>query len=120
MQPRTQYVRGLEGHVAYRVLGQGPRDIVLVPDHPNNIEVMWEEPALARFLEETATEVSVKLRPPPLSKLCPRETNYVRLRLSPDVTIAIAARVKQLGAPRSRARSHRSSRAPRPSSRRRR
>ncbi len=55
MQPRTQYVRGPEGHVAYQVFGRGPRDIMLVPDHPNNIEIMWEEPALARFLERLAT-----------------------------------------------------------------
>jgi pimeloyl-ACP methyl ester carboxylesterase len=55
MQPRTEYVRGPEGHVAYQVLGEGPRDIVFVPDHPNNIEIMWEEPALARFLERLAT-----------------------------------------------------------------
>jgi len=55
MQPETRYVRGPEGHVAYQVLGNGPRDIVFVPDHPNNIEIMWEEPALARFLERLAT-----------------------------------------------------------------
>src|SRR5581483_6788593 len=55
MQPRTQYIRGPEGHVAYQVFGRGPRDIVFVPDHPNNIEIMWEEPALARFLEHLAT-----------------------------------------------------------------
>jgi pimeloyl-ACP methyl ester carboxylesterase len=55
MQPRTEYVRGPEGHVAYQVLGEGPRDIIFVPDHPNNIEIMWEEPALARFLERLAT-----------------------------------------------------------------
>jgi len=51
MQPRTHYVRGPEGHVAYQVFGQGPRDIIFIPDHPNNIEIMWEEPALSRFLE---------------------------------------------------------------------
>jgi class 3 adenylate cyclase len=51
MEPRTQYVRGPEGHVAYQVFGRGAHDIVFVPDHPNNIEIMWEEPALARFLE---------------------------------------------------------------------
>ena len=55
MQPRTRYVKGPEGHVAYQVFGRGPRDIVFVPDHPNNIEIMWEEPALARFLERLAT-----------------------------------------------------------------
>ena len=55
MQPRTQYVKGPEGHVAYQVFGRGPRDIVFVPDHPNNIEIMWEDPALSRFLERLAT-----------------------------------------------------------------
>src|ERR1700732_2207055 len=55
MQPRTQYVKGPEGHVAYQVLGSGSRDIVFVPDHPNNIEIMWENPALSRFLERLAT-----------------------------------------------------------------
>src|SRR5262245_50646544 len=51
MQPRTHYVRGPEGHVAYQVFGRGARDIVFIPDHPNNIDIMWEEPALSRFLE---------------------------------------------------------------------
>ena len=55
MQPRIHYVRGAEGHVAYQVFGQGPRDIVFIPDHPNNIEIMWEEPALSRFLERLGT-----------------------------------------------------------------
>jgi pimeloyl-ACP methyl ester carboxylesterase len=55
MQPETRYVKGPEGHVAYQVLGNGPRDIVFVPDHPNNIEIMWEEPAVARFFERLAT-----------------------------------------------------------------
>jgi hypothetical protein len=55
MQPLTQYVKGPEGHIAYQVLGSGSRDIVFVPDHPNNIEIMWENPALSRFLERLAT-----------------------------------------------------------------
>jgi pimeloyl-ACP methyl ester carboxylesterase len=55
MQPRTRYVKGPEGYVAYQVVGRGPRDIVFIPDHPNNIEIMWEEPALSRFLERLGT-----------------------------------------------------------------
>jgi glucose-6-phosphate 1-dehydrogenase len=50
-----------------------------------------------KCLATTTTEVLVKLRRPPLSKLCSDEVNYVRFRLSPDVTIAIGARVKQPG-----------------------
>jgi glucose-6-phosphate 1-dehydrogenase len=50
-----------------------------------------------KCLATTTTEVLVMLRKPPLIRLCPEERNYVRLRLSPDVTIAIGARVKRLG-----------------------
>ena len=50
-----------------------------------------------KALAMTATEVMVTLRKPPLSRLAPGETNYVRFRLSPDVTIAIGARVKRPG-----------------------
>jgi len=50
-----------------------------------------------KCLTTTATEVLVKLRRPPISKLSPEETNYVRFRLSPEVEIAIGARVKQPG-----------------------
>jgi len=35
--------------VAYQVTGGGPVDIVFVPDWVTNVEVMWEEPAIARF-----------------------------------------------------------------------
>jgi glucose-6-phosphate 1-dehydrogenase len=43
------------------------------------------------------TEVLVLLKPPALGELCQGQANYVRFRLSPDVTIAIGARVKRPG-----------------------
>ena len=55
MLPKTHYARGPEGHIAYQVFGEGPRGIVFVPDHPTNIEIMWEEPSLARFLMRLGT-----------------------------------------------------------------
>ena len=48
-------------------------------------------------LAMTTTEVMVRLRRPPLSRVSRGETNYVRFRLSPDVTIALGARVKRQG-----------------------
>ena len=48
-------------------------------------------------LPTTMTEVRVMLKPPALSKLCPGQANYVHFRLSPDVMIAIGARVKRPG-----------------------
>lgn len=50
-----------------------------------------------KCLAATTTEVLVKLRRPPLTRLALGETNYVRFRLSPDVNIAIGARVKRAG-----------------------
>jgi glucose-6-phosphate 1-dehydrogenase len=48
-------------------------------------------------LPTTMTEVLVMLKPPALNNLCPGQANYVRFQLSPDVTIAIGARVKRPG-----------------------
>jgi class 3 adenylate cyclase len=54
--PRTQYARTRDGtHIAYQVLGEGPFDLVLVPDWWNHLEAQWEEPALARFLYRLAS-----------------------------------------------------------------
>ena len=50
-----------------------------------------------KCLPSTMTEVLVMLKPPALSSLCAGQANYVRFRLSPDVTIAIGARVKRPG-----------------------
>ena len=50
-----------------------------------------------KSLAVTATEVVVTLKRPPLTTLAPGETNYVRFRLSPDMTIAVGARVKRPG-----------------------
>jgi glucose-6-phosphate 1-dehydrogenase len=50
-------------------------------------------------LPVTATEVLVTLRRPPLSTLAPGHGNHIRFRLSPEISIAIAARVKESGGP---------------------
>jgi glucose-6-phosphate 1-dehydrogenase len=50
-----------------------------------------------KCLPVTTTEVMVTLKRPPLSRLSPGETNYFRFRLSPDVVIALGARVKKPG-----------------------
>jgi len=50
-----------------------------------------------KSLGTTTTEVLVTLRRPPLSRLSPRETNYVLFQLSPTVKIAIGARIKRPG-----------------------
>jgi pimeloyl-ACP methyl ester carboxylesterase/class 3 adenylate cyclase len=54
--PDTHYAKAADGvHIAYQVVGDGPLDIVFVMGWVTNIEVMWEEPAFARFLDRLAT-----------------------------------------------------------------
>jgi glucose-6-phosphate 1-dehydrogenase len=50
-----------------------------------------------KCLPTTTTEVTVELRRPPLAKNFPEFGNYVRFRLSPDVIIAIGARILKPG-----------------------
>jgi class 3 adenylate cyclase len=52
--PETRYARGAGGSVAYQVLGDGP-DVVFVPWWSTNIDVMWEEPSIARFFGRLAS-----------------------------------------------------------------
>jgi pimeloyl-ACP methyl ester carboxylesterase len=54
--PQTRYVRARDGvTLAYQVVGDGPRDLVYVPGWVSNIDSMWSEPTLARFLERLAS-----------------------------------------------------------------
>ncbi|MFI5316998.1 MAG: glucose-6-phosphate dehydrogenase [Myxococcota bacterium] len=50
-----------------------------------------------KCLPLTTTEVRVSLRRPPLVRPLPHQGNYLRFRLSPQLEIALGARVKQPG-----------------------
>ena len=50
-----------------------------------------------KCLPVTTTEVIVTLKRPPLSHLAPGAGNHVRFRLSPEVVIALGARIKRDG-----------------------
>ena len=55
MSAGTSYALSGGIHVAYQVVGDGPLDLVYVPGWVSNVEVMWEEPRYARFLERLAS-----------------------------------------------------------------
>ncbi|MGH2662363.1 MAG: alpha/beta fold hydrolase, partial [Actinomycetota bacterium] len=46
----TRYARSGHVHIAYQVVGEGPFDLVYVPGWISNVEYVWEEPRVARFL----------------------------------------------------------------------
>jgi pimeloyl-ACP methyl ester carboxylesterase len=52
MVPETRYVRAGQLSIAYQVVGHGPAAMVLVPGWISNIEVFWEDPSIARFLQK--------------------------------------------------------------------
>lgn len=52
--PTTRYARSGDAHIAYQVVGDGPRDVILVPGFVSNVETAWTWPAHARFLRRLA------------------------------------------------------------------
>ncbi len=52
--PETKYVRSAEGHIAYQVVGEGPVDLVVFGALASHIELIWEDPTAARFLQRLA------------------------------------------------------------------
>lgn len=53
--PETRYVQSGQAHIAYQVVGQGEIDIVLIGGFVSHLEQFWEEPGLARFLQQLAS-----------------------------------------------------------------
>jgi class 3 adenylate cyclase len=41
---RTQYARSGNVHIAYRIFGAGPHDLVLIPGTLSHVELYWEHP----------------------------------------------------------------------------
>ena len=44
MEAQTNYAKSGDVHIAYRIFGDGPRDIVLVPGTISHVELYWEFP----------------------------------------------------------------------------
>ncbi len=55
MTPETKYALSGDVHIAYQVFGNGSFDLIFVPGFVSHLEVGWEEPAYARFLQRLAS-----------------------------------------------------------------
>ena len=54
--PETRYAKTVDGvHIAYRVVGSGPIDLVWAPGTVSHVELYWEEPGLVRFIGRLAS-----------------------------------------------------------------
>jgi len=54
-RPETRYAKSGDLNIAYQVVGDGPRDLIYVPGWISNVELNWEEPALAHVLERLSS-----------------------------------------------------------------
>jgi class 3 adenylate cyclase len=55
MLPEIRFAKSGDVHIAYQVVGDGPVDLVYIPDWLSNLELQWDEPTHARFLERLAS-----------------------------------------------------------------
>jgi pimeloyl-ACP methyl ester carboxylesterase/DNA-binding CsgD family transcriptional regulator len=55
VEPRIRYAKSGGFNVAYQVLGDGPIDLVLSPGWVTHLDLAWDIPPLARFLERLAS-----------------------------------------------------------------
>jgi class 3 adenylate cyclase/pimeloyl-ACP methyl ester carboxylesterase len=53
--PVTQYARSGGVNIAYQVVGDGALDLVWIPSMAHHVELAWESPAHARFLNRLAS-----------------------------------------------------------------
>jgi pimeloyl-ACP methyl ester carboxylesterase len=51
MEAHIRYARSGDVHIAYRVFGDGPRDIVLIPGTLSHVELTWEFPSNEHLLK---------------------------------------------------------------------
>lgn len=59
--PETKYARSGEVRIAYQVYGSGPVDLVYGRTSISQLELVWEEPEVARFFAELGTFARVIL-----------------------------------------------------------
>ena len=51
MESPIKYARSGDVHIAYRIFGDGPRDIVLIPGTISHVELLWELPSHHHLLK---------------------------------------------------------------------
>ncbi len=94
MRPETRYALSGDVNIAYQVVGDGPRDLVLVPGWVSNIEVFWEEPSVARFFERLASFTRLILFDKRGTGLSDRVSNIANLETRMDDVRAVMDAVR--------------------------
>ena len=110
VEAQTRYAKTGDFNIAYQVVGDGPIDLVLSPGAATHLELAWDVPPLARFLDRLAS----------FSRLILFDKRGTGLsdRVSPDALPTLEGRMADVRAVMDAARSERrtSSRRSRPRS----
>jgi len=53
--PETRYAKSGDCHIAYRVVGNGPLDVVFIPGFVSHVEHAWDYPPFAHFYGRLAS-----------------------------------------------------------------
>jgi class 3 adenylate cyclase len=54
-RPRVRYARSGDVNIAFQIVGEGPFDLVLVPGFISHLDLDWDEPRSAHFLNRLAS-----------------------------------------------------------------
>jgi len=76
MESPVRYAKSGDVHIAYRVFGEGPHDIVLVPGTISHVEIYWELPINAYLSKRLASFARVIVRISMLGQLVPEQTPH--------------------------------------------
>lgn len=87
--PATRYATGASGRVAYQVVGGGPSTLVFLPGFSANLELRWEEPALARLFRQLAEFARVVILDRPGTGLSARAPGIPDLECQIDDVLAV-------------------------------
>ena len=55
MRPQTRYARSGDVRIAYQVTGSGPVDLVWAPGILSHLDLDWDLPSKARFIERMSS-----------------------------------------------------------------
>lgn len=55
MEPETRYARSGDVSIAYQVSGEGPFDVVRIPPFVSHVELEWQVPKSAEFLQRLSS-----------------------------------------------------------------
>jgi pimeloyl-ACP methyl ester carboxylesterase len=55
MATQVNYAKSGKVHIAYRTVGEGPMDLVIVPGWVSHLEASWDDPLVWRFVERLAS-----------------------------------------------------------------